>query len=61
MLIIGVILYMFNGHLVLDKIPVKDLTECRLVVGKRVEALQADPRFNEGIWAGCIAERANKS
>ena len=52
--IILVLLYVINGVLMLETKAFKSPEECLSAGKARIEALQRDPKFDGGAYAGCL-------
>ncbi len=54
MLYILVLLYIFNGQLILEKPGFETLDKCVTAGQKRIADLQAHPDFEGGLYAECV-------
>jgi hypothetical protein len=61
MLYILVLLYVFNGQLVLEKPGFESMSSCVARGNSRIEELQKDPRFDGGLFAQCVELPGQKS
>jgi len=54
MLYILVLLYVFNGQIILEKPAFETMESCTAKGAVRIDELQKDPRFDGGLFAKCI-------
>ena len=54
MLYVLVLLYVFNGQLVLEKPAFETVEKCQTAGVARVEELQKHPSFDGGLFAQCV-------
>lgn len=49
-----VLLYVYGGEVVLEQKPTTSIEECSAVGETRVMELALDPKFDMGLFAGCL-------
>jgi len=54
MLFVLVLLFIFNGQVILEKSAYKTLEECQKVGIERMAEQEKDPKFDAGLYANCI-------
>lgn len=54
MKLILVLLYILGGQVQLEQTPQKSMDACMKAAETRVIELVKDPRFDEGLFAGCV-------
>ena len=52
--IVLVLLYIWNGDIKLEQIPMKSLEHCEEAGVRYIEKLNEDPRLNQGLYAKCM-------
>ena len=58
MIVFLVLVYLFDGALIVEKTPYKNDTECRIAGGQKMDRLSRDSRFVEGYFAACLPAKA---
>lgn len=49
-----VLLYLFQGQVVVEQKPAESVEQCEAMGEKRVRELVKDPKFDGGLYAGCV-------
>lgn len=59
--ILMLLVYLMNGELVVEQKAFDTVEACGIAGGKRVAELSQHPKFEEGIWAGCVRTRVREA
>ena len=59
--ILLLIIYMSGGELVIEQKSFEKPEECAVAGGQRVKEVSSHPKFEEGLFAGCIRTRVKEA
>ena len=59
--ILMLLIYMSGGELVIEQKAFDTAEACNVAAGKRVAEVSQHPKFDEGIWAGCVRTRVKEA
>ena len=59
--ILLLIIYIMNDEVVIEQKSFDTVEACNIAGGKRVKELSEHPKFEEGIWAGCVRTRVKEA
>ncbi len=48
------LVYLWRGQITIDQKPYDTEEQCAIAGRARMSELSKDPRFSEGLWAGCV-------
>lgn len=55
-----ILLYLMRGEVVFVKTEMKDMPSCVEATKQKVAEVSKHPQFEEGLWAGCVVQKADR-
>jgi len=59
--ILALLFYIYSGEVTVEQIPSKNVDDCKAKVATRISELNKDPRFDAGLFAGCVAIKVTEA